>query len=146
MPTPPEGKVTEATAIAPTAPTVPGTTETKVLVETKPAPFPAPVGAVEQKVTITQRTEPLKEFGRWGAGLLAGFIKGGTHAVTSGTIVTGYQAIKGANPFSDLRTLLTLYLALFIAHGVISMMFYLQAHPIPDEWNPSMTDRRAARP
>lgn len=136
MPTPPE----QVKVTAPATPAVPGTTETKVLVETKPAPFPAPAGSVESKVTITQRTEPLKEFGRWGAGLISGFIRGGAHAVASGT------AIQVLDPAS-MNEALTRYGVLFICHGIISTALYLQSHPIPDAWNPdyegTAKDRRA---
>lgn len=142
MPTPPEEvKVSEASVTSPTnPPAVPGTTETKVLVETKPAPFPAPAGSVQQKITITQSNRA-QEFGRWGAGLLSGFIRGGAHAVASGS------AVQIMTPVA-MTEALTRYGVLFLCHGLISTALYLQTHPIPDEWHQEMAgtdkDRRVS--
>lgn len=125
------------------APPAGATTETKVVVETVPAPFPAPPGTVEQKITITQSTRA-QEFGRWTAGLLAGFIGGGAHALASGS------AFQYVDPVATHEALVR-YGWLYVFHGIISAGIYLKNHPIPDEWNPALagTDkdrRRSERP
>lgn len=108
---------------------------TAAVIETKPAPFPAPPGTMEQRVTIIQTSTPLKQFGRWSAGLIAGFIRGGAHAVTSGTVIQVMDpaAFNGA---------ILRYGILFVFHGVISTMLYLQSHPLPDEWLPGASPER----
>jgi hypothetical protein len=58
--------------------------KTVTTIETKPSAAPAPRGSVDTKVTVT-RTDPIAAFGRWSAGLVGGFIRGGAHAITSGT-------------------------------------------------------------
>lgn len=100
----------------------------KTVVETKPAPFPAPVGSTETKVTITQTDTPVKQFGRWALALWAGFIKGGAHAITSGTAIQLYDP-------HDFWPALTRYGVIFVSSGVVSAMLYLQRNPVPKEWN-----------
>lgn len=108
--------------------------KTVTTIETKPSAPPAPKGSVDTKVTVT-RTDPLVVFGRWGAGLIGGFIRGGAHAITSGT------AIQVLDP-AGMQAAITRYGVLFVLHGIVSTAMYLQAHPIPPEWDPSQGDRR----
>jgi len=117
---------------------VPVKTTTTIVEESKPAPPPAPRGTVETRRTVTQ-TSAFKDFGSWGAGIFAGFIKGGAHAVTSGTVI---QVIDPAT----LADAMMRYGVLFIFHGLLSTALYLQSHPIPDAWNPETSpERRAPR-
>ncbi len=120
---------------------------TKTEVKTEPAPPPAPFGAVVQTVTVTQVSSPLRQFGRWGAGLISSAIKGGSHAIASGTVATSYESMKGQRPFDSLHGLMVLYGVLFVAHATVSGFWYLQSHPIPDEWDPTRpeTDRRRGK-
>lgn len=100
---------------------------------------PAAKGPVTTKVTVTTTRTPIEAFGRWAAGVISGFIRGGAHAVASGTTI---QVLDPAT----LHEALIRFGYLFLFHGALSTFMYLQSHPIPDEWDPTRpeeTDRRS---
>jgi hypothetical protein len=112
---------------------------TTVVEKTIPAPPPAPVGSVEKTVTFTRTTTPIEAFGRWSAGLIAGFIGGGAHAASAALVMQAYDPVQ----FQEMIIRCGL---IFLSSGVVSTLIYLKRHPIPDEWNPETSeDRRSSK-